>query len=258
MTAEIIVERCMGALELLSIEARGLPLTTIAQKLGLIKSGAHRLLNELQRDGFVTQDSNTQHYRLTMRFPTLGFRYLSATGIVDRAMPHLRDLAAMTGELVRMTVADVGMLTWVAKAQGAQSRLRFDPDVGGNVRLHTTASGKAWLATMKKAEALVLARTSGLGNGELRGPRTILTEVQFLKELESTRKKGYGIAINEDEAGMSAVAVNIIRSSDEGKVLGTLSVAGPTVRLDRERLTLLAASLEITATAIADEWPVQY
>jgi DNA-binding IclR family transcriptional regulator len=111
---------------------------------------------------------------------------------------------------------------------------------------------------MKKAEALVLARTSGLGNGELRGPRTILTEVQFLKEFESTRKKGYGIAINEDEAGMSAVAVNIIRSSDEGKVLGTLSVAGPTVRLDRERLTLLAASLAITATAIGDDWPVQY
>jgi DNA-binding IclR family transcriptional regulator len=258
MTAEIIVERCMGALELLSLEARGLPLTTIAQKLGLIKSGAHRLLNELQSDGFVTQDSSTQHYRLTMRFPTLGFRYLSATGIVDGAMPQLRDLAAITGELVRMTVADVGMLTWVAKAQGAQTRLRFDPDMGGDVRLHTTASGKAWLATMDKPAALILARTSGLGNGEIRGPRTIQTEIQFLKELESTRKKGYGMAVNEDEAGMSAVAVNIIRPSGDGKVLGTLSVAGPTVRLDRERLTLLAASLKIAAAAVGDEWPVQY
>jgi DNA-binding IclR family transcriptional regulator len=209
MTAEAIVGRCLDALELLSLEPRGLPLTTIAQKLGLLKGGAHRLLAELQAEGFLTQDAGTQHYRLTMRFPTLGFRHLTGTGIVDAAMPSLRTLAEATGELVRMTVADADALSWVAKAQGARMRLRFEPDMGGDVRLHTTASGKVWLSSMSDEAAVALVRAKGFGVAENRGRNSIRSLKQFLRELQATRERGYGVAIDEDEPGMSAAAVNI-------------------------------------------------
>src|SRR5688572_25963138 len=96
----------------------GLPLTAIAQRLQLAKSATHRLLPALQAEGCVTQDPHARFYKRTSRSPIVGLRHLGGTGIVNACQPHLDRLAARTGELVRMTVAEGGHLLWVAKAQG--------------------------------------------------------------------------------------------------------------------------------------------
>jgi len=256
MTAETIAGRCFDALELLSLEPRGLALTTIAQRLGLLKSGAHRLLTELQSEGYLTQDEGSQHYRLTMRLPTLGFRHLTDTGIVDAAMPALRALADSTEELVRMTVADARVLTWVAKAQGARTELRFDPEMGGDVRLRTTASGRVWLSAMSDDAVLELVQEGGPNSRSVRGPNSHRSSKDFLHELRTTRTRGYGLAIDEDEPGMSAVAVNIPHPGNPGIVLGTLSVAGPTVRVDQTCLASFIPLLQQTAAKLSNTWPL--
>jgi len=258
MTAETIAGRCLDALELLSLEPRGLALTTIAQRLGLLKSGAHRLLTELQDEGYLTQDEGSQHYRLTMRLPTLGFRHLTDTGIVDAAMPALRALADTTEELVRMTVADATVLTWVAKAQGARTELRFDPEMGGDVRLRTTASGKVWLSSMSDAAALALAQAPRFDGGNIRESNLNRTSKEFLRELQETRARNYGLAIDEDEPGMSAVAVNIPHPWNSGVVLGTLSVAGPTVRVSPTCLVSFISLMQQTAGKLSSTWPLAH
>ncbi len=130
MAAEEMIGRCLDTLEMLAMEPKGLPLTTVSQRLGLVKSATHRLLTELQAEGYVAQEPESQQYHLTMRLPTLGFRLLSASGIVEASKRPLDALAQKTGELVRMTVAESNQLTWVARAQGARTRLRFDPETG--------------------------------------------------------------------------------------------------------------------------------
>lgn len=254
MSQVAITNRCLDTLELMAGEPAGLPLTSIAQRLGLGKSATHRLLSALQAEGCVTQDARSQFYRMTSRIPIMGLRHLSGTGIVNACQPHLDRLAARTGELVRLTVADDGHLIWIAKAQGAKSELRFDAETGHEVRLHTTASGKAWLAALPADVALRVLRAQGLRKWGKRASTPVSLE-RILKDVQETKRCGYGIAVDEDEIGMSAVAAAICVRDGTAHVFGTVSVAGPSVRLSRTQMEAVAKDVISTAHTLAKVWP---
>jgi DNA-binding IclR family transcriptional regulator len=56
-----------------------------------------------------------------------------------------------------------------------------------------------------------------------------------LVELENVRKKGYAIIIDELEEGLVAVAAPI--RVDDGRVVGAVSISGPSPRLTMRDLT---------------------
>lgn len=255
MAAEEMIGRCLDTLEMLAMEPKGLPLTTVSQRLGLVKSATHRLLTELQAEGYVAQEPESQQYHLTMRLPTLGFRLLSASGIVEASKRPLDALAQKTGELVRMTVAESNQLTWVARAQGARTRLRFDPETGREVELHTTASARAWLASLAEDQALALVEQAGFGLPGEHGPNAIRSSAEMRKRLRAARRDGFAVAIDEGEHGMSAVAVIIPHPQAPEAALGTVSVAGPTLRMDRERLEAFVPDLHAAAEQLSALWP---
>ena len=257
MAAEEMIGRCLDTLEMLAMEPRGLPLTTVSQRLGLVKSATHRLLTELQAEGYVAQEPESQQYHLTMRLPTLGFRLLSSSGIVEAAKRSLDALAQKTGELVRMTVAEDDQLTWVARAQGAQTRLRFDPETGKEVQLHTTASARIWLASLPDDQALAMVEEAGLGPPEIYGPNAIRSSSEMGKRIRKARRDGFAMAIDEGEHGMSAVAVIIPHPHASAVALGTVSIAGPTSRLDPKTLETFVPGLHATAVELSTLWPKQ-
>ena len=256
--AHIPAERCLSIIELLADRSSGMPLGEIAERLELPKSGAHRLLATLVELGWVGQDPETGHYHLTMRLAILGQRFYVATGIPDICQPLLDRLADETREFVRLAVVDADSLVWVAHAQGASAGLVYQPSLMTNtVPLHATASGKAWLATLEPVRAIhnVLKR-GGFEHPETYGPDVIRTIDGLLRELEGTARRGYGLAVNEAEPGVTAVAA-VIRSGTDGPVSGTVSVAGPSVRLTEERITELAALLLRAASEMSALWPLR-
>lgn len=102
--SHIPAERCLSIIELLADDAREMALGEIAERLGLPKSGAHRLLATLVDLGWAEQNANTSFYRLTMRLTTLGQRFFVATGIPDVCQPVLDRLAAQCREFGRAHV----------------------------------------------------------------------------------------------------------------------------------------------------------
>ena len=145
----LALDRGLTLLEHLAGHPDGLPLAQMASELDIPLSACHRLLAELQRRGYVRQARRQGDYLLTTKVASLGLGYLSSAGTVDIAQPLLERLAQKSGELVRFSIVDEDRLTWVAKAQGSSSALRYDPDMGMPVVLHATATGRAWLAALR-------------------------------------------------------------------------------------------------------------
>ncbi len=116
-----------------------------------------RLLQQLGEEGWVEQDADTGHYRLTFRMAVLGQRYLQAIGIADATEALLDRLARKTRELARLTIVDAERLVWIGSAQGAAPGLLYQPAMGGRIVSYATANGKAWLATLAE-----YTRPSGL------------------------------------------------------------------------------------------------
>lgn len=256
--AHVPAERCLAIIELLADGAGNMPLGEIAERLELPKSGAHRLLSTLVDLGWAEKDPETSFYRLTMRLAVLGQRFYDATGIPDICQPLLDRLANQCREFVRFAVVDGDSLVWVAHAQGATGGLVYQPSLASNtVPLYATASGKVWLATLETEQAVRnVIKGGGFESVDRYGPNAVRAIDALLRELEATARRGYGVAINEAEPGVTALAATI-RAENGGATLGTVSIAGPSLRMTESRIQELAPLVLQTAVELSGMWPLR-
>ncbi|CAB3810054.1 Transcriptional repressor IclR [Paraburkholderia fynbosensis] len=225
-------------------------MSEVGDRLGIPRTAAHRLLTDLKETGYVKQDANTSQYRLTVKLASLGLSYLAATGITDAAQPLLDDLAEFSGELVRLAVAEGDDLIWVAKAQGARTGLRLDPDAGLEIYLPATANGIAYLASFDDERALALISRQGMERAREMGPGAPQSLRALLEQIELARERGYAVVFDAYEAGTSAVGA-VVRLDDDSEPLGTISIAGPSIRMTAERMDALAPKVIECAKAMA-------
>ena len=243
------LERSLKILEFLAGHPEGMALADIAEHQGMPRSACHRLLTELARCGYVRQVREHGDYALTTKLVALGLSYLSSSGIVDIAQPLIDRLAAVSGELVRLAVVDGERLTFVAKAQGARSGLRYDPDMGIDVKLSCSAAGHAWLMTLSDEEALAMVSRQGFGDPRHFGPNAPTTIKALTRILQDDRKRGFSIISEMYSPGMTAMAAPVRR---EGlPVTGVVTIAGPLMRLTEKRMLELGADLLAVAAELA-------
>jgi IclR family transcriptional regulator, acetate operon repressor len=251
------VERGLAILELLIENSEGLQISAISRHLSLPLSATHRLLQALINAHYVKQGELSDRYVLTLKLGAIGLRQLAGMNITEAAQPILDDLARKTGELVRLAVVEDSDMTWVAKAQGATSGIRCDPISGRHVPLPTTAMGKAWLADMPEKEAIAKVVARGFDSEPLVGPNAICTEAKLKKAIRLTREMGFGLNEQESELGLSAIAMLIKDRSKPSCVVGSVSIAGPSFRLGRERLVSFAEPLHAAISQLEQIWPVR-
>ncbi len=244
-----VLERTLAILELLSQHGGGLELAAIADQLDIPRSAVHRLLADLQRCGYVRQTRDHGDYLLTTKLVSMGLTFLSNTGIVDVAQPLLDRLAEISGELVRLAVVDGSRLTWVARAQGARQGLRYDPDMGSDAQISCSSSGLAWLSALGDDEALALVAQQGVGAPAAFGPNAPTSLQQVMDLVRATRERGYSLTQETYTAGLNAMAAPV-RLAGQAP-LGTISIAGPSVRFTLERMQSLGPDLLSMAAQLA-------
>ena len=252
------IDRTLGILELLAGHPTGLRLGEISDHIGIAKSATHRILATLVEHDFVHQDRATQHYRLSVRLAAIGFRYLASSGLNDVCQPELDRLAAETGEFVRVAAVSGERLTFIAEAQGARRGLRYEGEHGRrDVRLHATATGKAWLATLPEDDAIRHVLVQGFAAANEFGPRAVRNVPALITELARTRRQGYAVAYEEGDPGVAAVAAAIPGISSGEPAVGTIAVVGPVIRLTRKRMAEIAPALVSAAARLSRLWPIR-
>lgn len=246
------IERVIGAIEMLATSDVPLRLSDIAQQLGIPKSAVHRILTSLTDRGWVEQSHN-ETYALTLRMPLLGQRMLSILNVSNLRQPILDHLADRTRELVRLTELRNEDLVWIGSARGRRSGLVYEADMTERVVPFATANGKVWLATLSNERAIRIALDAGLGTRpDL--PNAVQNVESLLVELKATRRRGYGVALEEAEEGVAAIAVTIGEGPD---LVGTMSVAAPIGRLGPVRIAELIPDLKLAAQSMMLIWKTQ-
>ncbi len=249
-----ILKRALRLLELLAARPHGMQFFEMAEAVQIPRSATHRLLSSLAEEGYVRQEHDHGAYFLTAKIASLGLMYLSRSGITDLAQPILDRAASECGELVRVAVVDDKQLTFVAKAQGVLTGLRYDPEAGQEAKLSCSSSGLAWLSTMPNEEALALVERQGIGSREEYGPNAPQTDQAILKRVRAARKLGCAVTEQTFSNWMNAMAAPI-RSAATGRVTGTVSIAGPHVRLTAARMQELVPFLLNVAQQLGQVTP---
>lgn len=238
------VDRAIDVLEALAAAGREIGVSDLGEATGLPHATIHRLTATLVARGYIRHNLRSRKYALGARLVDLG----TAAGrmLGDATRVFLERLVELTGETANLALLEDGQVVYVG--QVASPRLmRMFTEVGNRVLPHCTAVGKVLLAQQPRATVERILQINGLPPAT---KHTITVPTAFMAELDRVRKQGYALDLEEQEEGVTCVAVPLV--SDNGLV-AAISISGPTLRLGSDRRSeilehLLKTSDELRAS----------
>jgi DNA-binding IclR family transcriptional regulator len=236
------VDRAIVILEILARSGE-VGVTELARELGVHKSTAFRLVAALERRDLVEQNAGRGKYRLGTGILRLAGATTSRLDLVQESRTVTRALAQHTGETVNLAVLSDGAALYMDQIAGS-SALQPHNWVGQRIPLHATSNGKVLLSALDRTEVArqVPALRAYTAN-------TITTLEGLMRELEEVRQRGFAIAIDELEIGLTAVAAPV--RNIHGEVMASLSISGPTFRLDARRVPQMTDAVSVAAQEVS-------
>ncbi len=219
------LERGLAILTAFTPDRPALGISELARKLGLTRSTTHRYVATLATLGYLQQDESTRKYRLGPRVLDLGFSMLGSMELREIAGPHLRRLTDTTGHTSNLAIRDDTDVILIDRVRGRPGRyhhLEFTLHVGSRLPSYCSATGKALLAFMPRADLDQLLDRMELAP---HGPRTLTSKAAVLEELEHVRHTGVAVNDEELESALRSVAVPV--RSRSGEVVAAINVAIP-------------------------------
>lgn len=207
-------------------------------RVSLSRPTLYRLLYTLEQKGFVTSSGDPQKFRLGPSVAYLSHVWTSSLDILGLAQPILRRLWERTGETVALFVPQGAFRSCIAEIPSDQP-LSFKRGVGYREHIVRGASGRAILAFSQTTREQLQEYVSALK----------IDLEPYLKELDLTRKRGY--ATSHDELIKGAVAVAVPFFSGNNVVSGSIGVFGPSVRMDKQRISEIAHLLKAEASSLS-------
>jgi DNA-binding IclR family transcriptional regulator len=162
------------------------------------------------------------------------------------ARPALEQLRDQTEETV-MLVVRRGLAAIVAQPFESRQTVRVTAQVGDWASLHSSATGKLFLAYGPAGliEELLENRL------ERFTPNTITSAVALRKAVAQARRRGWAVDDEEFVDGIRAVAAPVLR--DDETLVACVAVRAPATRLPRARFPELAAQVVDAATRLSAE-----
>lgn len=223
----------------------GLPVADISRMLGISKSSTLATVRTLVAHGYLRPVEPGPRYRLGMSLIRLGDLTARQFPIAEICIPVLREIAQQTRLTARAAVTDEGFPLFVNRVDGPGT-IRFHTPLGRREPAHATAAGKAILSTMAHEDIRAMFGQAALPSHT---ENTITSVDRLLRELHSTRERGY--AVDDEEDVMGVVCVGAPFFNHAGTCAGALSVTGLKPDLPAQRVADLGLTLRRYADNIS-------
>jgi len=209
----------------------------LAELTGQPRSTVYRLLESLQRLGWVEHGSARGRFRLGMRLFRIGSTVAGRFDERRAAMPVMEQLHEITGESIFLAVRRGFEAVCIERLDGKRVQ-SLALRVGGSLPLHAGGVSRALLAF--EPEELWHEYLAAGGLDPFTG-RTLTDADALLADLRRTRQRGYAISDQDVTVGIAALAAPVF--DRRGRVCAALSISGVRDAVlgdSRERLAELA------------------
>jgi DNA-binding IclR family transcriptional regulator len=235
------VQRAAALLEAIAAAAEPLTAPELAERCGLNRSTAWRILATLEEKSLVDRDPATNRYSVGHAVTRLASA--AADSLPRQARPHLEELSRRTGETVSLAVPRRLQLVYVDQVQAPH--VMAADWLGRAVPLHATSTGKALLAFLPPEE-LESALTQSLPPFT---DRTITDPARLREELDRVRRRGYAVSRGELETALWGTSAPVLDRA--GRAIAVVSVWGAEARLKAKGLDELGRATASAAHAVA-------
>ena len=210
--------RGLGVIRSFSASAPRQTLSEVAERSGLSRAGARRILLTLESLGYVRSDGRL--FSLSPRILDLGFAYLSSMPIWNLAEPVMQALVSEVRESCSAAVLDGTDIVYVLRVP-THKIMSLSLGVGSRLPAYCTSMGRMLLSALPQAELMQCLAASD------RTARTKYT-VTGIKDLASriaqVRKQGWSLVNQELEEGLVSMAAPITNRA--GQMVAALNISG--------------------------------
>ncbi len=232
------VDRAGRILFALAASSRQSSLLEIANRAGLSKPTAFRILATLMAEGLASQNPETASYRLGALPLGLASAVLRSVPVRALARPIMTSIRDKVNETVVLAIREHDFRVNVDSVE-ALNAISQSQQIGVPIPLYAGATSRVFLAAMDAQElAAYLDRTELQSFSD-----TTLTERARLEdEVERVRKQGFALSTAEFTVG--GVAVARIIHDREGKPIAAMHVSIPRGRATEDLIERCAAALQ--------------
>ena len=241
-----LVDRVLDLLTSLERVEQPIGLSDISRVIGLHKATVQRLLNALERRGFVQKERGL--YQLGSAIVPLARAFLSGNNLTKSALPVLEELVAITGETASIYVRQESERVLIQRVE-SPSPLRFVVRIGERLPIYSGASGQVLCANIPEQELKQLLDRVGqiqLANGK------VLNKKEMHTRLAQVKQQGFASCIDERLVGLSSVAAPIVHR--DMSIIAAVVVTGPSSRVTLEKIQNLSNEVRRAAREIAERY----
>jgi IclR family transcriptional regulator, KDG regulon repressor len=217
-------------------------ISDIANHLGLNKNMTYRIIHTLQKEGWILQVDRTRYTMGLSPFHHLA-KPISRMDIMQASREPLRQLWEKSGESCYLGIID-GTRTLFLEHLDAIGDVRITARPGSRFHMHCAAPGKVLLAFSNESFVDKVVSENGLPAHT----RKTFTSVDALKDdLQSIRKRGYGLDIEEYAEGLICFAAPIFNHHSE--IAGAIGLSVLTLYYSKQKMIRELGPLVLEAAA---------
>lgn len=212
------LRKALNILNVVALTEHPLSVPAIAQRAGIARPTAYRMVQTLLSEGFAKADPLTGAISIGYSALPLAASVLDQDKLRLEAMHHLEQLANQIGERVNLGVLygdRVLYLAGIEKPSLPNIYSRF----GRTVAANCSSLGKAILAQLPKDELEVFLERVPL---VAQTPNSISDRTRFIAELDKVNKQGYALDIEENALGSFCLGVPVF---SRAKIAGAISAS---------------------------------
>lgn len=237
------VDKVLTLIEALAVSVRPRGVTELARELKLTKTNVHRLLQTLEKRGFVRRFADVGRYELTLRLWEQASRVPAFRNLKQEAGPFIAQLAQQTRETVHLSILEVFDVIYIDKIESSEP-IRTYTQVGGRAPAYCNGTGKAMLA-FKPPDYIQSLK----GTLSKYTPTTITSIDALARELAKVRQNGYAINRGEWHEGVFGIAAPVRDAG--GQVIAAIGISGPATRLKAKRVSAVIPNVIAAAEGIS-------
>jgi DNA-binding IclR family transcriptional regulator len=235
------VNHALDILEEFCKQQDELGVTELSKRLNLHKNNVFRLLATLESRGYIEQNKATENYSLGVKNLELSQAFTKQVGLLRQAKPVLEDLSKKCNETVYIAVAR-GNSAFYLDAIESKQIVKVASRVGSRLPIFTTSIGKVLIAYEPAEELERMIPKAGLTKYT---KHTIVEKKKLIEHLKQVAKQGYAVDYEEYDIGVACTGAPI--RDYTRRVVGAISLSGPSSRLTHERIEKEMAPLVVEA-----------
>jgi DNA-binding IclR family transcriptional regulator len=214
------VDRAMQVLSAFHHADGPLSLSDIAQRAGVDRSAAQRMVHTLRTLGYIRRDTGGHGFLPGIRILDHTLDALRLDPLVRRATPVLQELRKSVRERIDLSLFDDLRVLYAVRLQTKRQTF-YTTLVGHSVPTFCTSGGWAILSKLPEEEARDI-----LDRSDRRPftPHTITDLDELMDKVAQTRDNGYALAMNQILIGEIVTAFPVLDTN--GRPIAAIHIAG--------------------------------